>query len=757
MKMTNSRNDSRRVLVIKLAMRVVFPEKSNPFDDTISPLSLLIDSVREIVEQRFRLNLRYGAYLDRELEGLTKIYVYFPSIVIDNNPIYNHLIVEIIKWLNRTPLVRQGCYGMIIWNTQSVLIDTDPQPIDSFPDDFSNECECISGVDLQKAKEMYPTQNNISLTIDRFDLLLEHFKELHNEHPSFFLENIRYISCAFYKQRKDTLYFEREEIEIESDEWLKITRVFGIDDGLALKYYNEVNDYSYTIVSMEELLKRKCKRRKEMINQYNEEKIRHMIKNLFTQKHEPTHNDLWRVFAEFVRRDHFFADKLIYTKNENRCSEKPVNEMRLVINRFVNYLREGMLAIKIEANLSGETVDLSSSEKRLINMIKPFENSGSCKFVELACANYLHTKIKTAIRRTCIPFKDVVVVFDQDKIHMRKALMEDQFTSTASVPIMNFGNNDAEKQAINDVKLTLKRMFAYDDNVWWFIKWMGSLLAHRPERTCLIIHGKKGSNGKTTIAKVLCQILGEYAVQCRPDLLISKGIGGSTCTPFEMELKDKVLAVISEPLRAQIYSSSILKDMTGGDLKTGAKKFQDPETFAQTAKPMILCNTIPTFDESDLALQSRMCILVSPGCFIRGAEPNPEEHVYPADPDFWNELRIRALAFIMVYEGFQRYIKEGLERTPIMMKVLAEWTCANNPYTKFAEQVHQTYNGRKYYTDARDVFSIYVLRNNRANITYSTFKTEFQEATGHKVINFNGTEYYKFYHKDCNGRMEMLD
>jgi phage/plasmid-associated DNA primase len=273
------------------------------------------------------------------------------------------------------------------------------------------------------------------------------------------------------------------------------------------------------------------------------------------------------------------------------------------------------------------------------------------------------------------------------------------------------------------------------------------------------MYGKKGSNGKSKFAVALVCVLGGVAAQCRPDILLPPKAGG-TCTPFEMELKDKVLAVISEPQKSQVYSGATLKDISGGDLKTGAKKYEHAETFEQTAKPLILCNAIITVDECDPALLSRTYITGTPGRFEHTANPDPaiqnRDAIYPVIEDFWNDRRKRALLNLIVFKGLNGYMKEGLLKTEKQQKELAEWQANSDMYCSFGRDFEANHAGFEYMTSARSLWEKFRKKNGKqvgGNVGYDEFIREMG-GRGWKVIKEPDGDWFPYFHLDCDDRKQ---
>jgi phage/plasmid-associated DNA primase len=178
---------------------------------------------------------------------------------------------------------------------------------------------------------------------------------------------------------------------------------------------------------------------------------------------------------------------------------------------------------------------------------------------------------------------------------------------------------------------------------------------------------------------------------------------------------------------------------------------------------MILCNDIPKFDKVDAALLDRLYIIRCPGRFRPDADPDPavqrQQHVYPIDHEFWNEQRIRALLHVARTEGYHFYAKDGLQKTPAQMKELKEWNMSNDEYACFAEVIQETYHNVKYYTEATSVYNFFKLKHPRSSVhlSYEGFKKAFYESTGYKTIVIDETQYYQFYHPDCNRRCTSND
>jgi hypothetical protein len=539
----------RRMLVFRLILRVVegMERETNPFEEVRhSPLSIMLIAAKKVVSDHFAVarsdEFPYGAIYTPGQNGTShEVFIYFPSIVINEDPIFVKLLKELVWKLNESKPIKTSIFGEIIWDLNNVTFDEKPQAC-AFSPDYSCNCEEVTFNDIRQCAQHGITQNNLILVIDRFDLLMRHFrrvvdKETNNKGPNFFQKNIRYIASAFYRSPKNTVYHERGEDGIDVGEWIKTANSFGVEDAVAVRYMNEAREYAYTVITLEDILKRESRESREMISNYNEDRFRYMVKALIKDEHRSA-ADIWKCFAEFVRKDHFYAEGDIYVMDDNFNRKCEPHELRPVVDKFIKYVREGQISIAAECLEIGETMDVAKVMKSIKDITSPFTGDAADRRILAACKNYLHTSIKTRIRQTCIPFRDVVAVYDanevtttqdgkqvQGTLRFRKAFMEDQFTSASEIPLMGFGSIPEEIKAIDEVKETLFKMFANWENVKWFIRWLGSLFTHRPERVCLVLYGPKGGNAKSTLANILVRIFGAAADSFMPTIMQ----GGKCC------------------------------------------------------------------------------------------------------------------------------------------------------------------------------------------------------------------------------------
>ncbi|MBT9152208.1 MAG: hypothetical protein DDT35_00422 [Firmicutes bacterium] len=130
-----------------------------------------------------------------------------------------------------------------------------------------------------------------------------------------------------------------------------------------------------------------------------------------------------------------------------------------------------------------------------------------------------------------------------------------------------------------------------------------SLTGDTSEHVLLILHGG-GRNGKGTFMNIVLKILGDYACQAPPDLLMaSRG----DRHPTELaDLHGRRFVSTSETGEGRHLAESLVKQLTGGDKIKGRRMREDFWEFWPTHKLWLATNHKPQVKGTDLAIWSRL-------------------------------------------------------------------------------------------------------------------------------------------------------
>lgn len=124
---------------------------------------------------------------------------------------------------------------------------------------------------------------------------------------------------------------------------------------------------------------------------------------------------------------------------------------------------------------------------------------------------------------------------------------------------------------------------------------------------CLFIFYGEGCNGKTTFLVTIQQMMGDYARQMPPYLLIQQK---HRSHPTElMELKGTRFMPGSEVEKDSVFDEVLVKKLTGGDHIKGRGMYQDFVEFEPTQKFFIAVNHLPRIYGNDEGIWRRIKVI----------------------------------------------------------------------------------------------------------------------------------------------------
>ncbi len=126
------------------------------------------------------------------------------------------------------------------------------------------------------------------------------------------------------------------------------------------------------------------------------------------------------------------------------------------------------------------------------------------------------------------------------------------------------------------------------------------------EHTMLINYGL-GSNGKTTLAKVQEDLLGEHATPASPKLLVAEK--HEQHPTAIADLQGRRLVISSEVEEGHRLDEALVKQLTGGDRLKARHMRQDFFTFTPTHKIWVGCNHKPKIRGADHGIWRRIKLI----------------------------------------------------------------------------------------------------------------------------------------------------
>ena len=169
------------------------------------------------------------------------------------------------------------------------------------------------------------------------------------------------------------------------------------------------------------------------------------------------------------------------------------------------------------------------------------------------------------------------------------------------------------------------------------------------EQVLLFMEGT-GCNGKTTALLMLMHILGDYAIQGAPGLLLAKK---NESHPTEVaDLEGTRFVANSEVEKGKPFAESLIKQLTGSDQIRARRMRQDFYEFAPTHKLCIAANHRPIIKGNDEGIWRRVIR-------IPWNRQIPDDK---KDPFFLDKLKLEASGILnRVMEGCAAWQESGLQ------------------------------------------------------------------------------------------------
>lgn len=155
-------------------------------------------------------------------------------------------------------------------------------------------------------------------------------------------------------------------------------------------------------------------------------------------------------------------------------------------------------------------------------------------------------------------------------------------------------------------------------------RWVGYCLTGSVREQALVFLYGHGANGKSTFINSLLQLVGDYAKQGAPELLMAKvGMMSAGDASAEADLFGARLVMTTEVQAGRAFDEGVIKRLTGGDRIKCKLMRQDWWEFNPTHKFMIAGNHKPNVKGTDHAIWRRL-LLVPFTVTIAPGEKDPD-------------------------------------------------------------------------------------------------------------------------------------
>ena len=265
----------------------------------------------------------------------------------------------------------------------------------------------------------------------------------------------------------------------------------------------------------------------------------------------------------------------------------------------------------------------------------------------------------------------------------------------------------------------LDDVFAGDRELIRFIqKAAGYSITGSTKEDCIFFCYGSGRNGKSTFLNVISDILGDYALNVQPETIMARNTISSHTSDLA-RLRGARFVTIPEPSEGARLNEGLIKQITGGDILTASRKYEDEFEFRPQFKLWMPTNHKPRIHGTDGGIWARIRL-------IPFTVPISEEKI---DRNLRQKLKKEADGILKwAIEGCMLWQEEGLIPPASIRAATAEYRTEMDSLAIFLEEVCERGN---YETSAGDLFKAYnqwAAANKEAEMTSAKFGREMTKS-----------------------------
>jgi P4 family phage/plasmid primase-like protien len=271
-----------------------------------------------------------------------------------------------------------------------------------------------------------------------------------------------------------------------------------------------------------------------------------------------------------------------------------------------------------------------------------------------------------------IGFNDGVYSFKEKRLLTKAEAIPLYITQSVGYNYEDVANvsDDTYNETMNFVNQIL-----WDNTVRnWFICRLNRALQGLQEKLLLIAYDKKGNNGKSTLLDTLLSVvMGKYWVKMANTFLASKKTPSTGADEELVSLKDKAVAIISEPPKQFKLDIQKAKEIVGRDKLSGRGIFEKKGEFKFYGLMVILCNKIPNLEDKDEGGFTRIKVVPFESLFIdKDDKVDEENHIYKMNMNIDKKFDIYKFAFMKYLLSFTDKEFDEPEKVEIQTKKYRE-------------------------------------------------------------------------------------
>lgn len=300
-------------------------------------------------------------------------------------------------------------------------------------------------------------------------------------------------------------------------------------------------------------------------------------------------------------------------------------------------------------------------------------------------------------------------------LHLRTGLIAEHDKSQLMTKITNAEYTD--KDECPEWCAFIDTIFGGDKELIRYIqKAVGYSLTGSTEEQCVFFLYGEGRNGKSTFLDTIADMLGDYAANIQPDSLMVRQSGGGTSDIARLMGARFVTSM--EPGDGMRLNEGLLKQLTGGDKITAAKKYENEVEFRTEFKLWMAMNHKPLIRGTDEGIWRRIHL-------IPFTVTIPDHKV---DRKLKYKLRKEMPAILKwAMDGCLMWQREGLKRPACVVEATREYRASMDTMGAFLTECCERGPREVGAAELFKVYTEWAKDNNEYTMTATKFGTEMSK------------------------------
>jgi len=215
------------------------------------------------------------------------------------------------------------------------------------------------------------------------------------------------------------------------------------------------------------------------------------------------------------------------------------------------------------------------------------------------------------------------------------------------------------------------QLFVNYDEKEYVLRVLSTFLEGRNKLEKFYIGYGCGSNGKSKLTKLLQYTFGDYYAPFDVKVLTSGRSKPGNATPEFMCLRNKRVAIVTEPSRGDILNDGLLKQLTGNDEIQARGLYGKLENFTLMCNFLMTANTLPEIKNPDGGIERRISLINFDSHFTYNPDPSIKteflrddniEHMLPELVDTFFYVLLHYYNILQYKENGRLYCPEQFEK-----------------------------------------------------------------------------------------------